>query len=206
MVGSQARGQLACLCRRTTGVRVSELLALRWGAIDWEHNCLWAREAVHNGKIDSPKTHRSQRPIRLSKSDLARLKEFRKVRPQSKDEDWLFVNTRGTAPFLADTVLERIVQPAVKKLGIAHVTWHLLRHWHTTVLHDAGVSIKVTRERLGHSRAETTMKHYIHLSQQADAEAANAVSRRMRTVTKTRKSPGFVSRTQGTGAAPSVNA
>src|SRR5258708_9849100 len=111
-----------------TGVRVSELLALRWGAIDWEHNCLWVREAVHNGKIDSPTTHRSQRPIRLSKSDLARLKEFRKARPQSKDEDWLFVNTHGTAPFLADNVLERIIQPAVKKFGITHVTSPLLPH------------------------------------------------------------------------------
>ena len=107
-------------------------------------------------------------------------------------------------------MLERIIQPAVKKLGITHVTWHLLRHWHTTVLHDAGVSIKVTQERLGHSRAETTMKHYVHLSQQADAEAANAVSRRMRTVSKTRKSRGFVSRivsgTQGAGAEPSISA
>jgi integrase len=103
-----------------TGVRVSELLALRWGAIDWEHNCLWVREAVHNGKIDSPKTHRSQRPIRLSKSDLARLKEFRKARPQSKDEDWLFVNTHGTAPFLADNVLKRIIQRM--RLGICCVT------------------------------------------------------------------------------------
>ncbi len=193
-----------------TGVRVSELLALRWGAIDWEHNCLWVREAVHNGEIDSPKTHRSQRPIRLSKSDLARLKEFRKARPLSKEEDWLFVNTHGTAPFLADNVLERIIRPAVKKLRITHVTWHLLRHWHTTVLHDEGVSIKVTQERLGHSRAETTMKHYVHLSQQADAEAANTVSRRMRTARKTRNSPSFVSRivnrTQVAGAEPSVSA
>ena len=182
-----------------TGVRVSELLALRWSAIDWQHSCLWVREAVHNREIDSPKTHRSQRPIRLSKSDLARLKKFRKARARSKDEDWLFLNTRGTAPFLADNVLERIIRPAVRKLGITHVTWHLLRHWHTTVLHDEGVSIKVTQERLGHSRAETTMKHYVHLSQQADAEAANAVSRRLRTAQKARHSPvllaGIVSRT-----------
>ena len=193
-----------------TGVRVSELLALRWGAIDWENRCLWVREAVHDGEIDSPKTHRSQRPIRLSKSDLARLKEFRKARPQSKDEDWLFVNTHGTAPFLADNVLERVIRPTVQKLGITHVTWHLLRHWHTTVLHDEGVSIKATQERLGHSRAETTMKHYIHMSQQADAQAANAVLRRMRAARKTRDSSNsvssIVSRTQISTAERSVSA
>ena len=65
---------LAC----ATGVRVSELLALRWRSIDWLHSCLWVREAVHNGEIDSPKTHRSQRPIRLSKSDLVRTQEVSK--------------------------------------------------------------------------------------------------------------------------------
>jgi hypothetical protein len=90
------------------------------------------------------------------------------------------------------------------------VTWHLLRHWHTTVLHDEGVSIKVTQERLGHSRAETTMKHYVHLSQQADAKAANAVSRRLRRGSKTRNSRNFVgrivSRTRVAGTKQNVSA
>ena len=39
---------------------------------------------------------------------------------------------------------------------------------------------RVAQERLGPSRAEITMKHSVHLSQQADAEAANTVSRRLR--------------------------
>ncbi len=180
---------LAC----ATGVRVSELLALRWGAIDWERKCLWVREAVHDGRIDSPKTHRSQRPILLTESDLARLRQFRKRAPEAKDKDWLFPNTRGTAPFRADNLLERVIQPTARNLGITPVTWHLLRHWHTTVLHDEGVPIKVTQERLGHSRAETTMKHYVHLSLQAEAKAAEAVSRRLRTAGRTRKSRSFVS-------------
>jgi integrase len=86
---------LAC----ATGVRVSELLALRWGAIDWERKCLWVREAVHDGRIDSPKTHRSQRPILLTESDLARLRQFRKRAPEAKDKDWLFPNTAARRPF-----------------------------------------------------------------------------------------------------------
>ena len=101
---------LAC----ATGVRVSELLALHWRSIDWVHNCLWVREAVHNGEIDSPKTHRSQRSIRLSKSDLARLKKFRKARTRLKDEDWLFLNTRGTAPFSPTMCLKELFGPPLK--------------------------------------------------------------------------------------------
>ena len=177
-----------------TGVRVSELLGLRWNSLDWEHKCLWVRKAVHDGEIDTPKTHRSCRPIRLANADLLRLRRFRKMSPQTKPNGWVFPNTRGTGPFRADNLLEQVIRPTVKKLGIRRVTWHLLRHWHSTVLHDEGVPIKVAQERLGHSRAETTMKHYVHLSQQADAEAANAVSRCLRVLLRKPQGENSVSR------------
>jgi integrase len=181
---------LAC----TTGVRVSELLALRWKSVNWKHSCLWITEAVHDGEIDTPKTHRGCRPIRLAPADMQRLKSFKAMRPEAKDDSWLFPNRFGTAPQRADNLLEQVIRPTVRKLGITHVTWHLLRHWHSTVLHDEGISIKVAQERLGHSRAETTMKHYVHLSQQADAEAAKAVSRRLRAASRKPRRASFVSR------------
>jgi excisionase family DNA binding protein len=177
-----------------TGVRVSELLGLRWKSIDWKHQCLWIREAVHDGEIDSPKTHRSCRPIRLAKAELERLKKFQARNPRANQDGWVFLNTRGTGPFRADNLLEHVLRPTAENLGIPRITWHLLRHWHSTVLHDEGVPIKVAQERLGHSRAETTMKHYVHLSQQADADAANAVSRRLRRVQRKAKTGNSVSR------------
>lgn len=176
-----------------TGVRVSELLGLRWKSVNWKYSCLWITEAVHDGEIDTPKTHRGCRPIRLASAEIARLKKFKAMSPQASDDSWLFPNRFGTAPFRADNLLERVIRPTVRKLGITHVTWHLLRHWHSTALHDEGISIKVAQERLGHSRAETTMKHYVHLSQQADAEAAKAVSRRLRAASRTPRAAGFVS-------------
>jgi integrase len=177
-----------------TGVRVSELLGLRWKSIDWEHQCLWIREAVHDGEVDSPKTHRSCRPIRLARAELAKLRTFQALRPQAKEEGWVFLNMRGTGPFRTDSLLEHVLRPAARKLGITRITWHLLRHWHSTVLHDEGVPIKAAQERLGHSRAETTMKHYVHLSQQADEDAANAVSRRLRWALRKAKTGNSVSR------------
>jgi len=176
-----------------TGVRVSELLGLRWNSVDWKHQCLWVREAVHDGEIDTPKTHRSCRPIRLANAELLKLRQFQRMGPQTKEHAWLFPDTRGTGPFRADNLLEQVMRPAAKKLGIRRVTWHLLRQWHSTVLHDEGIPIKVAQERLGHSRAETTMKHYVHLSQQADAEAANAVSRRLRVVLRKPQAANSVS-------------
>jgi len=92
-----------------------------------------------------------------------------------------------------NNLLERVIRPTARRLGITPVTWHLLHHWHSTALHDEGISIKVAQERLGHSRAETAMKHYVHLSQQADAAAANAVSRRLRAASRRTRRAGFVS-------------
>lgn len=114
--------------------------------------------------------------------------------PKTRPDGWVLPNTRGTGPFRADNLLEQVIRPAAKKLGIKRVTWHLLRHWHSTVLYDEGVPIKVAQERLGHSRAETTMKHYVHLSQQADAEAARAVSRRLRVLLRKPQGENSVSR------------
>jgi len=149
---------------------------------------------VHDGEVDSPKTHRSCRPIRLARAELAKLRKFQARSPQAKEDGWVFLNTRGTGPFRADNLLEQVLRPTAKRLGITRVTWHLLRHWHSAVLYDEGVPIKVAQERLGHSRAETTMKHYMHLSRQADADAANAVSRRLRRVLRKAKAANSVSR------------
>jgi integrase len=45
------------------GVRIGELLALRWRAADWDRTCFWVMAAVDRRKFYSPKTHRSRRPI-----------------------------------------------------------------------------------------------------------------------------------------------
>ena len=46
---------------------------------------------------------------------------------------------------------------------------------------------------VSHSRAETTMKRYVHLSQQADMEAADAMSRRLRRPLRKAKAANSVS-------------
>ncbi|MCI0721721.1 MAG: tyrosine-type recombinase/integrase [Acidobacteria bacterium] len=171
-----------------SGVRIGELLALRWRAVDWKRRCLWVVEAVSRGSFHSPKTHRSLRPILLAEEDLKRLAEFRRRTPNASEDDWLFPNGRGTGPIRADKALARL-QAAAKKANIPHVTWHLLRHWHTTVLHEEGVPLKAAQERLGHADVKTTMKHYVHISEEVAREAAEVASRRLHRLEPSRLSP-----------------
>jgi len=162
-----------------SGVRISELLALRWRAVDWDRTCFWVVEAVDRKKFYSPKTHCTRRPILLADEDMKRLTEFRQRTPMAGDDDWLFLNKCGTGPIHADKALE-MPQATAKTVGISQITWHLLRGWHTTVLHDEGVPMKAAQDRLGHADAHATMKHYVHLSRGAKRQAADAVSRHFR--------------------------
>jgi site-specific recombinase XerD len=36
-----------------SGVRIGELLALRWPAVDWKRKCLWVVEAVNRGTFQA---------------------------------------------------------------------------------------------------------------------------------------------------------
>jgi integrase len=159
-----------------TALRPSELLALRRSAIDFARKCLWVREAVNHGDIHTPKYHRQSRPIRLADADLESLQRFMAKSPDSHGDDWLFPNKAGTAPKEYVNILRRKIQPKARELGLPHVTWRLLRHWHSTVLQDSGVPVRVAQERLGHSRPETTLKHYTHVTASKADEAAQIVS------------------------------
>jgi integrase len=144
-------------------------------------------EAINNGKPHSPKTHRSRRPIQLDEEQWERLEEFLRLDPGAKEDGWLFPNNRGTGPLRADNVLERIIRPKVKELGLPRITLHLLRHWNLTTMVEEGVPVKVAQERLGHSRADTTMKHHLHVSDSVHTEAAQAISRRLKQSRKTQE-------------------
>ena len=159
-----------------TALRPSELLALRRSAIDFARKCLWVREAVNHGDIHTPKYHRQSRPIRLADTDLECLRLFMAKRPDAPADDWLFPNESGTKPKEYVNILRRKIQPKAIELGLPHVTWRLLRHWNSTVLQDSGVPVRVAMERLGHSRPETTLMHYSHVTISKADEAAQIVS------------------------------
>jgi integrase len=41
------------LCAATTGMRLGELLALRWGDVDWQNRRVWVREVSRAGRVPS---------------------------------------------------------------------------------------------------------------------------------------------------------
>jgi integrase len=68
--------------------------------------------------------------------------------------------------------------PAARPLGIpADDGFHQLRHFYASVLIQAGESVKVVQERLGHSSATMTLDIYSHLSPEDEDRTRAAVDR-----------------------------
>lgn len=151
-----------------TGLRIGELLALRWRDIDLALGCLRVRRTVYEGRFDDPKTKRSKRAVPLGAKGIDVLSAFRQ---QTVDPEALvFATSRGT-PFSRRNLLNRQLAPTCKKIGIEGVTWHWLRHANATLLDAVGTPLGTVQALLGHSSSEVTREIYLH-SVPADARKA----------------------------------
>ena len=156
-------------------------LAFKWKDLIPETRNLWVVRAVNQGKIHTPKYHRSNRPIRLTDADVERLLAL-KERVKGQDEDWMFPNrirkgkTMKPGPIWHETLLARRIQPVAARLGLPHITWRLLRHWGATQMVEERVPIKAAQQRLGHSRPDILLKFYAHVLDASADTAAESLS------------------------------
>ena len=144
-----------------TGLRIGELLALRWQAADFKQRKLRVTETVFQGQFQAPKTERSVRTIPIGPVACRILAEHYRCSLRCDPNDLVFPR-EGTRPYRESNLLQGVLQPAAVKAGLGHVTWHQLRHVHASVLHDLGVPAKIAQQQLGHATLETTLNIYTH--------------------------------------------
>ena len=152
-----------------TGLRIGEVLALRWGNVDFDKNVIRVREAVYLGHFSTPKTTSSIRDVPLGPALRQALIDARKGAP----DDALVFATRNGTTLDAKNILRRCIKPTCARLGLPIITWHSFRHTHATLLSDLGESLKTAQAQLGHSRLSTTAEIYTHVvpaSQRAAVE------------------------------------
>ena len=123
------------------GMRVSELINLKWVDIDFFRN------VVHIKKAKQKK----DRIVMLS----PKLKKSLKVL-SIKKTDFVFTSLRGSK-YSARTI-ELIIKKAARKAGVKkNISTHTLRHSFATHLLERGVDIRYIQELLGHSNISTTL-------------------------------------------------
>jgi integrase len=165
-----------------TGLRIGEVLALRWKNVDFEKSLIRVREAVYEGNLSSPKSKSSIRDIPIGPSLKQSLLERRTTAPA---EAFVFASRHGT-PLDSHNLLGRVLKPACKRAGLPPISWHCFRHIHATLLSDLGESLKTAQAQLGHARLSTTAEIYAHA---VPASQRAAVEKLERTIWATKLDP-----------------
>jgi integrase len=140
------------------GLRVGELLALRWEDVDLSAGRLVVRRSVWRDIVGTPKSGRD-REVPLSGELAAALAAHRRRRLHPGPLVFCADSGRMLGRQEARSPLER----ACRKAGLRNVGWHVLRHSFASALVVRGVPIKAVQELLGHATIGMT-ERYAHLS------------------------------------------
>lgn len=144
-----------------SGLRVGEVLALRWKHLDLLRGTIHVRESVYEGRFSTPKTVSSRRSVPMSRVLKQVLLAHRSRLQRVAPDDLVFATKRGTA-FSSKNLHRRVLLPACDTAGVPRVGWHAFRHTHATLLSELGESIKTAQAQLGHSSLQTTLEVYTH--------------------------------------------
>lgn len=141
-----------------TGLRIGEILALRWGRVDLLHNII-AVEESYSGRFGPPKTESSRRTVPIS-STLHAVFQAQQARCKSTGERDLVFATHKETPLSPKNLRNRVLEPTRKKLGLPRLSWHTFRYTHATWLSEAQVPARVAQSILGHSDVSMTLNVY----------------------------------------------
>lgn len=156
-----------------TGLRVSELLGLTWGDIDFDRQVVrvqWQMNRVGNKRVPL-KTESGCREVVLMAEVAHRLRKARLAARFSADTDLIIAN--GVGKTLGHRKLGALFAAARDGAGVSDVTPHTCRHTFASILIDQGRDVEFVSQQLGHASTKTTWDTYVHLFRAREhAEAA----------------------------------
>ncbi len=178
---------VAALVALLTGMRLGEVLALRWCRIDLDRKRLEVREALEPAKggvkFKLPKTKAGRRDITLPDILVGALREYRREQLELRmqlglgrlpDDALLFTQLDGN-PFNPSNISSDWGTFA-EQIGMPEITFHGLRHTHASQLISRGVDIVTISKRLGHAKPSVTLAIYAHMFTSDDSKAAAAIN------------------------------
>lgn len=174
------------------GLRRSEVLGLRWDAIDFTNNTLTVKHTVTSFSLDgkkvqvaqdTTKTKSSMRTLPLVPAFKERLLALREQQDEHRRVcgrcynrqylDYICVDEMGT--LLSPNYLSATFPKLLEKNGLRHIRFHDLRHSCASLLLANGVPMKQIQEWLGHSDFSTTANIYAHLDYSSKLSSADAM-------------------------------
>ena len=157
-------GYFAIMLMIETGLRVGEVLALRWQDVQLTRKRINVRNTVvrlANKKQsfvqDSVKSESSRRTIPLTPEAINILEE----QYARRTNEWVFTNDDGER--LSYEALRYQTRKACDEAGIEYRGEHVFRHTFATNCYHKGIDVKILSRLLGHADVNITYNLYIHL-------------------------------------------
>lgn len=169
-----------------SGLRISEILGLRWNDVDFENGCIYVRQQLMQNQergdfsyfLAAPKEGKQRKVIlanavldAIHKQHIHQLKQ-RIAAGELWDNnfDLVFTNDFGR-PLNRRTVYKHLKR-VLRDCGMGDYTFHSLRHSFATISLENGDDIKTVQTNLGHYAASFTLKTYVHVSDQMQRNSA----------------------------------
>jgi integrase len=143
------------LAAAMSGLRMGELLALRWLDVDWQAQRIRVRRNYVRGHLGTPKSRRGSRSVPLADRLGGELDQHYRRTAYQADEDLVFANPHTGTP-LDGAALLRAFQRTLLSAGVRKVRFHDLRHTFGTRMAAAGVPMRTLQEWMGHRDLRTT--------------------------------------------------
>ncbi|KPL57833.1 tyrosine-type recombinase/integrase [Rossellomorea vietnamensis] len=182
-----------------TGIRVGELIALKWKDIDFKNHTISITKTYYNPNNNTveyqlvpPKTRKSRRKIVVDEEVIDALMEHKKTQDEVigqlgkayNNQDFIFAKMQRQYGY--PIVIKNVRDRMKRLLRIADLnedlTPHSLRHTHTSLLAEARVSLEQIMDRLGHTDDQITKNVYLHVTQEMKKEASQKFSELMRSL------------------------
>jgi len=145
--------QLMIMTAVSTGMRISEVLGLKWRAVDLVRGFVNVKERYYRGDTDEPKSERSIRSVPLGYL----IEEYRRLKPaEVRRDDYVF--QMGGEPLDDRVILKDFIRPAAEQLGLYFpgFRWHSFRRQNITRIQDEGATRFDAQQQAGHSPPSMT--------------------------------------------------
>ena len=154
-----------------TGARMGEIIALEWADLDWRTGDLTInkqrvnlrKQAPFNDTLKHSKNNEArERVIPLGEQTIFALKEHKERLEAEGLRNCPIMFPTGTANYLLKSNLAKSYHAILRKAHVPKLRFHDMRHTVGTLMANQGVSIDKIQNRLGHTKATTTVDLYIH--------------------------------------------
>ena len=147
-----------------TGLRWSEIIALRWRDVrlDGSTPHVHVKRACVRGRMGPPKSRYGRRKVPLGDTLVERLRAHRSASEWARDDDLVFAATNGR-PLDYSNTRRDVLGPTAAEAGVPWIGMHTFRHTCATRLFADGRNAVQVQRWLGHHSPAFTLSVYVHL-------------------------------------------